>query len=77
MTSDLLRAVERLRLAVNEHDSDQDECIREPKKRTRVDTQALKKELDSDLLTPQTSFDVGWLNKVQQCVTQPRSVNFC
>ena len=78
MTSDLLRAVERLR--VNEHDFDQDECIdgilsqQRPKKRTKRDTHALKKQLENDFLKPQTSFDAQWLNRLQQYVVQSRGV---
>ncbi|KAF6221727.1 hypothetical protein HO133_001695 [Letharia lupina] len=72
MTSDLWRAVERLRMSANEHDFDRDMCIdgtlfqQRPRKRTKIDTQALKRELEKDFLTPQTSFDVEWLDKLQQ-----------
>ena len=83
MTSDLLRAVEKLQLATNVHISDKDECIgatfssKRPKDRNKGNTQALKKGLDKDYLTPRTSFDGRWLDKVQQCVTQSRRVEFC
>lgn len=74
MTSDLLRAVERLRICANERDSDQDGCVDDtrsqqtPRKRTKGDFQALKKELEKDFLTPQTSFDPRWVNRLQQYV---------
>ncbi|KAF6235031.1 hypothetical protein HO173_006658 [Letharia columbiana] len=83
MTSDLWRAVERLRMSANKHDFDRDMCIdgtllqQRPRKRTKIDTQALKKELEKDFLTPQTSFDVEWLDKLQQYVVQPRGVRIC
>ena len=72
MTSELLRAVERLRVGVDEQYFDQDVCIagtsrlERPEKPPKGHNQALKKELERDLLTPQTSFDAGWLNKIQQ-----------
>ena len=83
MTSDLVRAVERLRIGANEHTSDQDEGVRgvlrrqKRQKRTKGDTQALKEELDKDFLTPQTSFDAGWLDEIQQYVTQQKAVRSC
>ena len=83
MTSNLLRAVEKLRLATNVHNSDKDECIgrtfgrERPKNQNRRNTQALKKSLERDFLTPRTSFDGKWLDKVQQFVTQSNSVKFC
>lgn len=72
MASELLRVVERLRVGVNEQYLDQDVCIactsrlKRLEKPTKGDQQALKKELERDFLTPQTSFDAGWLNKIQQ-----------
>lgn len=72
MTSDLLHAVERLRIDVNEHQLDQGECIDNtpiqwrPRKRLTRDTHFRKKELEKDFLTPQTSFDAKWLDKIQQ-----------
>ena len=83
MTSDLLRAVERLLADANKHSLDHAECIggtlgrQRSKKQGKGDAQALKKELEKDFLTPQTSFDAGWLNKIQQYVTQPRKVEVC
>lgn len=83
MTSDLLRAVERLRIGANEHNPDQDECIdgtlsqQIPRKRTKRDSQALKRELENEFLTPQTSFDAKWLNKLQQYVAQSRGMWVC
>ena len=83
MTPDLLRAVEKLHLATNVHSSDKDECIgatfipARSKDRNREDVQALKKGLERDLLTPRISFDGRWLDRVQQCVTQSKSVRFC
>ena len=78
MTSDLLHAVERLRIDVNEHHLDQREYIDNPliqwrpRKRLTRDTHFRKKELEKDFLTPQTSFDVKWLDKVQQYVVHAR-----
>ena len=75
MTSDPLRAVERLRVGANEQHFDQDECIvgtsslERPEKPAKGGTQALKEGLERDFLTPQTSFDAGWLNRMQQYVT--------
>ena len=82
MTSALLRAVERLRIGADEHNLDQDQCIdgklsqQRSRKRTRRDTLALKEELERDFLTPQTSFDMKWLNKLQQYVVQSRGMKF-
>ena len=83
MTSDLLRTLERLPAGANNHILDHAECIggtlgrRRSKKQGKGDTQALKKELEKNFLTPQTSLDVGWLNKIQQYVTQPRDLEAC
>ena len=69
MTSDLFRAVERLHLGANGDSYEQDECIislERPKKQTKGDTQGMKRDLERDFLTPQTSFDLKWLNKIQQ-----------
>ena len=83
MTSDLVRAVERLRIGANERTFDQGESIggvlsrQKPEKRTEGDTQALKKELEKHFLTPQASFDAGWLDVIQQYVTQQKAVRFC
>ncbi len=80
MTSELLRAVERLRIGVNVNEVDQDGCVdgtlsqQRPKKRTKRDTQTLKKDLEKDFLTPQTSFDAEWLNEIQQYVIQSRGI---
>lgn len=77
MTPDLLLAVERLRIA-NVHKMDESEGIDDilsqprPKKRIQRDHQAVKKELERTILTPQTSFDGEWLNKLQQYVVQSR-----
>ena len=74
MTSDLLRAVQRLRIGKNEHRPDQDECIRGFHSQQRLTKQieghiqALKTVLERNLLTPQTSFDAGWLNQFQKYV---------
>ena len=83
MTSDLLCAVEKLRLASNVHNSDKDECnggrfnSERSKARKWGSAQALKKDLERDILTPRTYFDGRWLDKVQQCVTQSKSVRVC
>lgn len=80
MTSDLLRAVERLRVGANEHEVDQDKCVvdtlgqQRPRKQTTRGAQALKKELQKKFLTPQTSFDEEWLNRIQQYVVRSRGV---
>ena len=80
MTSELLRAVERLRIRANEHNFEQDACIDatlsqiRPKQRIKKNTQALKNELEKDCLTPQTSFDAEWLNKIQQYVVRSKGV---
>lgn len=82
MGLDISSAVERLRMSDNEHDLDQEERIdnsvgqQRRRKRTRRDIQALKKALEQEILTPQTSFDADWLNKVQQYVVQSRGVRF-
>ena len=78
MTSNLLHAVERLRINVNLHQLDQGECIDNtliqwrPRKRLTRDTHFRKKELEKDFLTPQTSFDAKWLDKIQQYVVHAR-----
>ena len=73
MTSDLLRAVERLRIGADEQYLDEHECMntmgqQRPTERAKRDTQALKKELETDFLLPRTSFDGKWLHKLQQYV---------
>lgn len=71
MTPDLLLEVGRLRIA-NERELDQagriDDILSQqrPKRRTKRDHQAVKKELGRNFLTPQTSFDGKWLSKLQQ-----------
>ena len=72
MTPDLLHAAEKLRIGTHEHDSDHDECItgthcqRRPEHRIKGESVIMRKELEGDVLTPQISFDVGWLNTLQQ-----------
>ena len=78
MPSDLLHAVERLRIDVNKHHLGQGECIDNtltqwrPRKRLTRYIHSRKKELEKDFLTPQTSFEVKWLDKVQQYVVHAR-----
>ena len=70
MTSDLLRAVEKLRVA-NDHNFDQDECIdgrQSSRNSIQRNGQTLREKLEKNFLTPQTSFDAEWLNKMQQYV---------
>lgn len=74
MTSELLRAVERLHIVADDRDLDQDEYIdgrlsrQSPRKPSQRDAQTLREELEQNFLTPQTSFDAEWLNKMQQYV---------
>ena len=74
MTSELLRAVERLHIVADDRDLDQNEYIdgrlsrRSPRKPSQRDAQTLREELEKNFLTPQTSFDDEWLNKMQQYV---------
>ena len=37
-----------------------------PRKRTKQDSEELKRELERKFLTPSTSFSTDWLNKLQQ-----------
>ena len=70
MSSDLLRAVERLHLDAS--NSDQDDGIDDkltqqiPRKRIKRDREALEKELEDKFLSPPISFGPEWLNKLQQ-----------
>ena len=72
MTSDLLRAVQRLRIGINEHHPDQDECIgglhsqQRLTKQTKGDARTLKTDLERKLLAPRTSIDAGWINQCQE-----------
>ena len=65
-----------LRNGASDHDPDEDECVncthtqQISKKRSKGNIQILKKELENDYLTPRTSFDSQWLNKLQQYVAQ-------
>ena len=74
MTSELLRAVDRLHIVADDGNLDQDEYIdsrlsrRSPRKLNQRDAQTLREELEKNFLTPQTSFDAEWLNKMQQYV---------
>ena len=70
MSSELLRAVERLHLDTG--NSDQDDCIDDrlgqqmPRKRVKGDPDTLKKELEEAFLTPPPYFGPEWLDKLQQ-----------
>ena len=70
MASDLLHAVGRLDLNPGNcsHDVSIDERLSQhlPRKRTKRDPEALKKELENTILSPPTSFGAEWLNKLQQ-----------
>ena len=83
MTSNLLRAVEKLRIGANERHSDQDEYVsgtysrQISRKQTKGDIQALKHELENGFRTPRTCFDPEWLNKLQQYATQLKPVKAC
>lgn len=72
MTSDLLHAVERLRMSKGEEGLGEDDCIddeldlQRPRKRIKQDHKALKTGLEIDFLSPPTSFRPEWLNKLQQ-----------
>ena len=72
MASDLLRAVERLRIGPNKHDSDQSDYItgthsqQKLRRRAECVNDILMEEMGKDFLTPKTSFDARWLDKLQQ-----------
>ena len=69
MTSDLLRAVRESTLRMDEVDDaniDDKLCHQRPKSRTDHDPNALKRDLESDFLTPPTAFGLEWLNRLQQ-----------
>ncbi len=78
MASDLLRAVEVLRIGPNKHDSDQNDCVagtqgqQKLRRRAEGDGKKLKEEMGKDFLTPQTSFDARWLDKLQQYAAKSR-----
>lgn len=82
MTSELLHAVEKLRLSRSEEGIGEDDCIddvdeldqQRPKKRTKQDHEALKTDLEAKFLSPPTAFRPEWLNKLQQYVTMERAI---
>lgn len=75
MTSELLEAVEKVRIDADEGILGE-ECIddvlhnQRPKKRTKRDREALKRELEKQFLTPPRSFGPEWLNRLQQYVAK-------
>lgn len=71
MTSDLLRAVGELVIQAEElgEESIDDKLSRQrPQTGGKGDRDTLKRDLESDFLTPSTSFGPEWLNKLQQYV---------
>ncbi len=79
MTTDLLRAVNELVIGAEEGDGG---CIddrltsQRPKARSQRDPEALKRKLESDFLTPPTSFGPEWLNRLQQYVIKMEAMSF-
>ncbi len=75
MGTDLLNAVKGLQIK-DEDDKDRDFSIDDiltksrPRKRSRRAPEALKRNLEEAFLTPPTSFNSEWLNKLQQYVGQ-------
>ncbi|KAL8830040.1 MAG: hypothetical protein Q9191_001657 [Dirinaria sp. TL-2023a] len=69
MASSLIDAVEKLRLSSHQDDFETiDDLLtsERPRKKRRRSRESMKKELEESFLTPPTSFNVEWLNKLQQ-----------
>ena len=69
MASSLIDAVERLHLGSDQNDFETiDDLLNaeRPRKKRRKSLESVKGELEESFLTPPTSFDVDWLNKLQQ-----------
>ena len=72
MSTELIEAVERLRLRSDDAESRHDGCIDDildenrPRKRKRPNVPEIKEQLEHDFLTPPTVFGPDWLNKFQQ-----------
>lgn len=79
MASDLSRAVERLHVGVG---LQEDECVDDilslprPWKKIKRDSEALKKELEQQFMTPPLSLGENWLNKLQQYVRGKPSMTY-
>src|SRR5947209_19087837 len=74
MVGELSAAIERVRIRGEDADSnDLDGWInedaskeREPRKKSLPTSAALKRDLEAEFLTPPTTFNAQWLNKLQQ-----------
>lgn len=71
MTTDLLKAIEGISIGRAEN-SDRESCIDEmlmdqrPRKPKSKTTDDLKQQLEVSFLTPPTSFNSEWLDRLQQ-----------
>ena len=72
MADNLIDSLERVKLNDTDHLADDwiDQILdqRQPRKRVKQDSEALKKELEQKYLTPSSTFSTEWLNKLQQSV---------
>lgn len=72
MNKDLLKAVERLRVASEDNDESDEACIdarlheARPRKAPRPSPDELKAKLEADFLTSPTAFGPEWLNRFQR-----------
>ena len=68
--SDLVNALEKLRLSAADTADDWIDHVLEeqqqPRKRMKQDQEELKRELEQKFLTPSKSFSPEWLNRLQQ-----------
>ena len=68
MDEDLLRAVKACTISAEKAEGCIDDKFgkQTPKVRTERNPDTIKKDLESEFLTPPTSFGLEWLNRLQQ-----------
>ena len=66
MATDLVGALEGLRLGDSDVNIDDILFEQRPRKKVKQDSAELKRSLEESFLTPSTSFSNEWLNKLQQ-----------
>ena len=70
MDADFLNAVAGLQVKLADHEEDVDVLLDElrPRKRKRITSDAIGRDLEDQYLKPSTSFGTAWLNKFQEWV---------
>lgn len=76
MADDLAQSLEKLHIASqNQHCIDDILDEAKPRKRQRPSPESLKANLEKDFLTPSTTFDPAWLDRLQQRWETPTNYN--